>query len=263
MGAAWREVGKEKSKHAFKNVIEMVKEVNAMGMEVCTTLGMLTEEQAKQLKEAGLTAYNHNIDTSREYYPHVITTRSYDDRLNTIENVRKAGVKVCCGGIIGMGEETKDRIGMLHTLANLSEHPESVPINALVPVNGTPMFGKSEIPDVYAMARMISTTRIVLPKTMVRLSAGRMKYSESEQALLFLSGANSIFTGDTLLTTANPEFEKDKAMFDKLGLIGKPAHMDSLPVTHDVIQVESVKGKEKKMNKVVLEEKEEERVATM
>jgi len=225
MGSAWREVG---NKHAFKRVLEMVREINGMGMEVCTTLGMLTPEQAKQLKEAGLTAYNHNLDTSREYYPKVVSTRTYDDRLNTVKNVREAGINVCCGGIIGLGEEDDDRVGLLHTLATLEEHPESVPINALVPVAGTPLGDKLLARGIHPtwddMVRMIAAARIVMPATMVRLSAGRLEFSKEAQALMFMAGANSIFTGDTLLTTPNPEFNEDNAMFEMLGLEGKPPH---------------------------------------
>ncbi|CAM9945498.1 unnamed protein product [Scytosiphon promiscuus] len=226
MGAAWRELGNKKK--AFNNILDMVRQVNGMGMEVCCTLGMLNGEQAKQLKEAGLTAYNHNLDTSREFYPSVITTRrvTYEDRLETISNVREAGISVCCGGILGLGEAENDRVGLLHTLATLEEHPESVPINALVPVDGTPLAdeGRADAPDIWDMGRMIATARVVMPRTMVRLSAGRLSFSESEQAMMFMAGANSIFTGDQLLTTANPEFDADKALFAKLGLNGKPAH---------------------------------------
>ncbi|RQM29780.1 hypothetical protein B5M09_009182 [Aphanomyces astaci] len=225
MGSAWREVGK---KNAFNDVLTMVREVNSMGMEVCCTLGMLTEEQAVQLKEAGLAAYNHNLDTSREHYPNVISTRTYDDRLNTIANVRKAGISVCCGGILGIGEKEHDRVALLHTLATMEEHPESVPVNALVSVVGTPL-ASEDLPPVTAfdMARTIATARILMPKTMVRLSAGRMSFSDAEQGLLFMAGANSIFNGDTLLTTANPAFEKDNALFTDLGLVGKPSHVAS------------------------------------
>lgn len=222
MGSAWREVGK---KNAFKHVLTMVRGVRAMDMEVCCTLGLLTEDQAQQLKEAGLSAYNHNLDTSREHYAKVITTRTYDDRLKTIENVRKAGISVCCGGILGLGEQQHDRVGLLHTLATMEEHPESVPVNALVSVEGTPLFEEHVEPvTAFDMARTIATARIIMPKSMVRLSAGRMSFTEAEQGMLFLAGANSIFNGDTLLTTANPAFEKDQAMFDRMGLTGKPAH---------------------------------------
>jgi biotin synthase len=230
MGAAWRNASSEtdgtQDRKAFERVLGMVREVRGMGMEVCCTLGMLTGEQAVKLKEAGLTAYNHNLDTSREYYPEVISTRSYDDRLETISNVRKAGISVCSGGILGMGEQPSDRVGLLHTLATMEEHPESVPINSLVPVEGTPLkdSGIAKPPTAIEMTRMIATARCVLPGSMVRLSAGRMSFTEAEQALMFLAGANSIFYGDQLLTTSNPETEKDKAMFKSLGLVGKPPH---------------------------------------
>lgn len=214
MGAAWREV---RDNRDFDKVLEMVQGVNELGLEVCCTLGMLTEEQAKKLADAGLYAYNHNLDTSAEYYGNIITTRTYNDRLKTLENVRKAGVTVCCGGIIGLGETHEDRIKMLHTLCTLPEHPESVPINSLVPVKGTPMENNSKT-DVWDMVRMIATARILMPKTMVRLSAGRLELSVAEQALCFLAGANSIFAGEKLLTTPNPAFEEDTAMFDMLGL---------------------------------------------
>ena len=222
MGAAWREV---RDNRDFDKVLEMVKAVNEMGMEVCCTLGMLTEEQAKKLANAGLHAYNHNLDTSGEYYNEIITTRTYNDRLNTLDNVRKAGVTVCCGGIIGLGETHTDRIKMLHTLATLPQHPESVPINALVPVKGTPLENNTTV-DVWDMVRMIATARILMPKTMVRLSAGRLNMSISEQALCFMAGANSIFAGDKLLTTPNPSFNDDMAMFNLLGLKPREAFKD-------------------------------------
>lgn len=228
MGAAWRELGNKKN--AFNHILEMVRGVNGMGLEVCCTLGMLNAEQAKQLKEAGLSAYNHNLDTSPEHYPNVITTRSYEDRLNTIANVRDAGISVCCGGILGLGEEEKDRVGLLHVLATLPEHPESVPINALVAVEGTPLGEEDDIDkvDAFDMARMIATARIVMPRTMVRLSAGRLSFSDAEQYMMFQAGANSIFNGDKLLTTSNPEFDEDQALFQKLGFSGKPAHKGPL-----------------------------------
>ncbi|KAJ9470042.1 Biotin synthase [Diplonema papillatum] len=222
MGTAWRGVGKKK---AFDKVLEMVREVNKLGLESCCTLGLLSGEQAKQLKEAGLTAYNHNLDTSPEHYSNVVTTRTYEDRLQTIANVRKEGISVCCGGILGIDEKESDRIGLIHTLATMPEHPESVPINALVAVKGTPLgdrqIAKGGMVTWIDMVRAISTARVTMPKTMVRLSAGRMDFSESEQALMFYAGANSIFTGDTLLTTPNPEFSKDASMFKTLGLKGK------------------------------------------
>lgn len=231
MGVAWREVG---NKHAFKRVLEAVREINGMGMEVCTTLGMLTAEQARQLKDAGLTAYNHNLDTSPEYYPKVVTTRTYQDRLDTLKNVREAGINVCCGGIIGMGEDDADRVGLIHALATLPEHPESVPINALVPVKGTPIGDALLAADKKTswdeMVRVIATARVVMPRTAVRLSAGRSEFPEAAQAMMFYAGANSIFTGDTLLTTSNPEFERDEAMFRTLGLEGKPAGVTAASV---------------------------------
>jgi biotin synthase len=214
MGAAWREVRDNKD---FDRVLEMVKGVNELGMEVCCTLGMLSEDQAKKLADAGLHAYNHNLDTSPEYYNEIITTRTYNDRLSTLDNVRKAGVTVCCGGIIGLGETHEDRIGMLHTLVTMPKHPDSVPINALVRVKGTPLENNAKI-DTWDMVRMIATARILMPATMVRLSAGRTEMSQAEQALCFMAGANSIFAGDKLLTTPNPSFEEDNLMFELLGL---------------------------------------------
>jgi biotin synthase len=214
MGAAWREV---RNNRDFDKVIEMVKGVNDLGMEVCCTMGMLTEEQAKRLKEAGLYAYNHNLDTSEEHYGKIITTRTFDDRIKTIGNVRKAGISVCSGGIIGMGESHAARIGMLHTLATLPEHPESVPVNALVAVEGTPLENMQRVP-VFDMVRMIATARILMPATMVRLSAGRLDMPVVEQAFCFMAGANSIFAGDKLLTTPNPSFTNDMEMFSLLGL---------------------------------------------
>ena len=217
MGAAWRGPSQVGPKQ-FERVLEM------LGMEVCTTLGMLTEDQAKQLKTAGLSCYNHNVDTSPEYYPKITSSRTYDDRLDTLSKVRKAGLSVCSGGIIGLGESDKDRIGMLHTLATLEEHPESVPINALVAVEGTPL-AKEGIsgPTALEMVRCVATARILMPKSMVRLSAGRMQMNFSEQGLCFLAGANSIFAGDKLLTTPNSNSDEDSSMFELLGLTSKPA----------------------------------------
>ena len=219
MGAAWREV---RDNRDFDRVLDMVKGVNEMGMEVCCTLGMLTADQARKLADAGLYAYNHNLDTSKEHYSEIITTRTYDDRLQTLDNVRKAGVTVCCGGIIGLGETHDDRIKMLHTLATMPEHPESVPINALVPIAGTPLAHNRKV-DIWDMVRMIATARILMPKTMVRLSAGRTDMSIAEQAFCFMAGANSIFAGDKLLTTPNPGFDEDNAMFQLLGLVPRTA----------------------------------------
>jgi biotin synthase len=228
MGAAWRELGNKQN--AFNHILDMVRGVNGMGLEVCCTLGMLSADQAKQLKEAGLTAYNHNLDTSPEHYPNVISTRTYEDRLNTIANVRDAGISVCCGGILGLGEQDADRVGLLHVLATLPEHPESVPINALVAVEGTPLGNDDDLRkvDAFDMARMIATARIVMPRTMVRLSAGRLSFSDAEQFLMFQAGANSIFNGDKLLTTPNPEFDEDQALFERFGFRGKPAHQGPL-----------------------------------
>ncbi|KAK9729784.1 biotin synthase [Basidiobolus ranarum] len=219
MGAAWREVGGKKSN--FKNVLNYVTEIRGMGMEVCCTLGMLDESQAKALKNAGLTAYNHNLDTSREYYSKIITTRTYDERLETIARAREAGISVCSGGIIGLGETEEDRVGLLTTLSTLPAHPESVPVNALLAVKGTPLENQEPV-NVWDMVRMISTARIIMPKSMVRLSAGRVRFSQPEQALCFFAGANSIFTGDKLLTTPNNEFTDDQLMFQTLGLVPKP-----------------------------------------
>ena len=220
MGAAWREV---RDNRDFDRVLEMVSEVNDMGMEVCCTLGMLTYEQAEKLKAAGCFAYNHNIDTSSENYGNIITTRTFDDRLDTLKNVKKAKLSVCCGGIIGLGEKDEDRIDMLYTLSTLNKHPESVPVNALVAVKGTPMENMKRV-SVWEMVRMIATARILMPQAMVRLSAGRNEMSVEEQALCFLAGANSIFAGEKLLTTPNPDVNEDKAMFDLLGLKPREAY---------------------------------------
>ena len=219
LGAAWREV---RNNSDFDTVLKMVRSINDMDMEVCCTLGMLTEEQAQKLADAGLYAYNHNLDSSEDFYKKIITTRKYADRLNTIENVRKAKVTVCSGGIIGMGESAEDRIEMLHTLSSLSLPPESVPINALVPVAGTPL-EKQQLVSIWEMLRMIATTRIVMPKSVVRLSAGRTQMSLEGQALCFLAGANSIFAGDKLLTTPNPAFNEDVEMFKLFGLKSREA----------------------------------------
>ncbi|KAG2224017.1 hypothetical protein INT45_009603 [Circinella minor] len=223
MGAAWRDLAGRKSN--FNKILGYVKAIRGMGMEVCCTLGMLNETQAKQLKEAGLTAYNHNLDTSREFYPKIISTRSYDERLETIGNAQDAGISVCSGGIIGLGEQEEDRVGLLHTLSNLPKHPESVPVNALLAVEGTPL-EKQEPVSVFDMVRMIATARIIMPQSMVRLSAGRVRFSVAEQAMCFMAGANSIFTGDKLLTTPNNEFTDDQKMFQLLGLVPKPPNFE-------------------------------------
>lgn len=214
MGAAWRNV---KDGPEFDQVLEMVRTINKLDMEVCCTLGMLTENQALRLAEAGLYAYNHNLDTSEEYYKEVISTRGYEDRLQTIENVRKTNVTVCSGGIIGMGESVGDRAGMLVALARLNPQPESVPINALVAVEGTPMEDEKPV-EIWEMIRMVATTRIVMPETQVRLSAGRTNMTREGQAMCFFAGANSIFAGDKLLTTPNPDVNEDMKMFQMLGL---------------------------------------------
>lgn len=226
MGAAWREV---RDNRDFDRVIDMVKAVNEMDMEVCCTLGMLTEHQAQRLADAGLYAYNHNLDTSEENYSNIIGTRTYDDRLNTLKNVRKANITVCSGGIIGLGETVEDRCGMLHTLVNLPQHPESVPINALVAVKGTPLENQQPV-EIWEMVRMVATTRIVMPKTVVRLSAGRQQMSLEGQAMCFLAGANSIFTGEKLLTTPNPEFDEDMEMFRIFGLTPKTPFQEGRPL---------------------------------
>ena len=226
MGAAWREV---RDNRDFDNVLEMVKGVSSLGMEVCCTLGMLTDEQARKLKDAGLYAYNHNLDTSEEFYGDVISTRTYGDRLDTLEHVRKAKISVCSGGIIGMGEKEDDRIGMLLTLSTLPEHPESVPVNALVPVEGTPLEDQPKV-SVWEMVRMIATARIIMPKAMVRLSAGRVRMNLEEQALCFMAGANSIFAGDKLLTTPNPGYIKDQEMFQQLQLKPREAYKKEVSI---------------------------------
>ncbi|KAL3335809.1 hypothetical protein AABB24_031836 [Solanum stoloniferum] len=218
MGAAWRDTIGRKTN--MNQIVEYVKEIRDMGMEVCCTLGMLEKQQALELKKAGLTAYNHNLDTSREYYPNIITTRTYDERLETLKHVREAGINVCSGGIIGLGEAEEDRIGLLHTLSILPIHPESVPINALIAVKGTPLEDQKPV-DIWDMIRMISTARITMPGAMVRLSAGRVRFSVPEQALCFLAGANSIFTGEKLLTTPNNDYDADQNMFKLLGLVPK------------------------------------------
>ncbi len=214
MGAAWREA---KDGAQFDRVLEMVRGVKALGMEACCTLGMLTPEQARRLKQAGLTAYNHNLDTSREKYGEIITTRSYEDRLRTLASVREAGIGVCCGGIVGMGESVEDRCELLRTLAAQDPHPESVPINMLVAVHGTPL---ADAPPVgtLAMVRAIATARILMPRAMVRLSAGRQQMTEEAQLLCMLAGANSVFFGEKLLTTGNPAYAEDMALFEAAGI---------------------------------------------
>lgn len=220
MGAAWREV---RDGDAFERVLEMIRGVKALDLEACCTLGMLDADQARRLKEAGLDAYNHNLDSSEAFYERIISTRTYRDRLRTLEHVRGAGISVCCGGIIGMGETEDDRIDLLHTLSSLPEPPESVPINALVAVAGTPLEDQPRV-EIWEMVRAIATARILMPTSMVRLSAGRLHMSEADQALCFLAGANSIFAGEKLLTTPNPEVDRDRSLFARLGIQPRPAH---------------------------------------
>ena len=213
MGAAWR----NPTDKNLDKVIEMIEAVNAMGLETCITLGMLTRAQTQRLKQAGLDYYNHNLDTSPEYYGDIITTRTYDDRLNTLDHVRDAGINVCCGGILGMGETADDRVSLLQQLANLPKHPESVPINMLVQIEGTPLNGVEKI-DTLDFVRTIAVARILMPESWVRLSAGRAGMSDEQQALCFFAGANTIFYGDKLLTTANPDENHDRKLFDRLGI---------------------------------------------
>ena len=216
MGAAWR----NPHERDMPYVLEMVREVKALGLETCMTLGMLNGSQAERLKDAGLDYYNHNLDTSREYYSHIISTRSFDDRLDTLDHVRQAGMKVCSGGIVGLGESRDDRIGLLYELATLVIHPESVPINMLVPIEGTPMADVEKL-DVIEWIRTIAVARLLMPKSYIRLSAGRESLSDSDQALAFMAGANSIFSGEKLLTTPNTPQGRDQQLFAKLGLVAE------------------------------------------
>lgn len=213
MGAAWR----SPTPKGFERILKIISGVKSLGLETCATLGMLSSEQAHQLKQAGLDYYNHNLDTSAEYYDKVITTRTYQDRLDTLSFVRDAGMKVCCGGIVGMGEDQTDRVGLLLTLANLEQHPESVPVNLLVKIEGTPLADTEEL-DIFEFIRCIAVARILMPQSLVRLSAGRQSLSDEAQAMCFLAGANSIFYGERLLTTENPEADVDRLLFDRLGL---------------------------------------------
>lgn len=218
MGAAWR--GVRGGTKRFEQVLDIIRDVSKLGMEVCVTLGQLGPEEAKQLKEAGVTAYNHNVDTSREHYPNIVTTHTYDDRLETIRHAQDAGMSVCCGGILGLGETTEDRLKMIETISEFNPQPESVPINSLMPMPGTPL-GSNKPVDIFDVVRMIAVARIAIPKAKVRLSAGRTLMSEEAQAMCFFAGANSIFYGDKLLTAKNPAVEKDLALIDKLGLSAK------------------------------------------
>jgi biotin synthase len=215
MGAAWRQA---RSGGDFERVLEIVRSVRKLDLEVCCTLGMLTQQQAQQLKEAGLTSYNHNLDTGASFYENVVTTHTFEERLETLRHAREAGISLCCGGILGLGENEEQRIELLQTLSSLDPHPESVPINALVPIEGTPLADQELVP-VWDMMRMIATARIVLPTSMVRLAAGRLQMSTEAQTLCFLAGANSIFAGDRLLTTPNLDEKTDREMFELLGLV--------------------------------------------
>lgn len=237
MGAAWREVGGRK--RGFNRILEMVSEIRGMGMEVCTTLGMLTPEQAKQLKNAGLTAYNHNLDTSREYYGKVVTSRTYDDRLSTLEAVRDAGISVCSGGILGLGEEGADRVGLIWEMSKLPEAPESFPVNALVAIPGTPMENNEPV-SIQTMLRTIATARIVLPTSIIRMAAGRQLFSESEQAMCFLAGANAIFTGHRMLTTPTAGWDEDKAMLARWGLNGMVSFENEAVAAKETQEVDSL-----------------------
>ena len=232
MGAAWR----NPHERDMPYVLDMVREVKALGLETCMTLGMLNASQAERLKGAGLDYYNHNLDTSREYYPNVISTRSFDDRLDTLSHVREAGLKVCSGGIVGLGEETKDRIGLLFELATLPIHPESVPINMLVPMQGTPLAEVEKL-DVTEWIRTIAVARIIMPKSYIRLSAGRESLSDADQALAFMAGANSLFSGEKLLTTPNTAQGKDQQLFQKLGLHAEKAKPQLAELTVDAMAV--------------------------
>jgi len=215
MGAAWRDMrGRQNS---LRNIKEMVSGVRAMGMEVCVTLGMIDAAQARELREAGLTAYNHNLDTSREFYPSVISTRTYDERLATLGHVRDAGINVCSGGILGLGETDQDRIGLLHTAGTLPSHPESFPVNALVPIKGTPLGDRKPV-EFTSMLRTIAAARIVMPATIIRIAAGRKTMTEEQQALCFMAGANAVFTGEKMLTTECNGWDDDAALFERWGL---------------------------------------------
>lgn len=232
MGAAWKgvRVGTQK----FDQVVDIVRDVATLGMEVCVTLGQLGAEEAAILKEAGVTAYNHNIDTSPEHYPNIVSTHTFDDRLSTIRHAQDAGMSVCCGGILGLGETIEDRLKMLEVLSNFNPHPESVPINALMPMKGTPLGGNVQV-DSFSLVRMIAVTRIAIPRAKVRLSAGRTNLSREAQALAFFAGANSIFYGDKLLTAANPQAQEDLALIQALGLTAQQPNPDmSAPEADEV-----------------------------
>lgn len=230
MGAAWR----NPHERDMPYVLEMIREVKSLGLETCMTLGMLNQCQAERLKQAGLDYYNHNLDTSREYYHNIISTRSFDDRLNTLEHIRNSGLKVCSGGIVGLGEQKQDRIGLLYELATLPIHPESVPINMLVPIQGTPLADVEKL-DVIEWIRTIATARIIMPKSYIRLSAGRESLSDSDQAMAFMAGANSIFSGEKLLTTAKSGESRDKKLFSTLGLNIEQPKPSAIELAHDAM----------------------------
>ncbi|ENU30112.1 biotin synthase BioB [Acinetobacter sp. 2JN-4] len=230
MGAAWR----NPHERDMPYVLEMVREVKALGLETCMTLGMLNQSQAERLKDAGLDYYNHNLDTSREYYSHIISTRTFDDRLDTLDHVRQAGMKVCSGGIVGLGESRNDRIGLLHELATMPVHPESVPINMLVPIEGTPLADVEKL-EVTEWIRTIAVARIIMPHSYIRLSAGRESLSDSDQALAFMAGANSLFSGEKLLTTPNAGEGKDQLLFAKLGLTAEKPKPSIAELTVDAM----------------------------
>ncbi len=244
MGAAWRDA---KDGPAFDRVLDMVRGVRELGLEACATLGMLDDEQAKALADAGLTAYNHNLDTSRAYYGEIITTRTYDERLQTISRVVKAGISVCCGGILGMGESIEDRCELIRTLASLDPHPGSVPINALVPVEGTPLSAQPKV-DSLDLVRAIATARIVMPKTQVRLSAGRTELSREAQILCFMAGASSIFYGEKLLTTGNPDVSADRQLLEDAGMQPMQPYASSDPT----VQATKARGPKAKPGAVLL-----------
>lgn len=238
MGAAWRDMRGRKT--SLKNIKEMVSGVREMGMESCVTLGMIDDAQAKELKEAGLTAYNHNLDTSREFYPNVITTRSYDERLKTLEYVREAGINVCSGGILGLGEADSDRVGLLYTMSGLEKHPESFPVNALVPIPGTPLGNRKMVPF-EKLLRTVATARLVLPATVVRLAAGRVSLSEEQQVACFMAGANAVFTGEKMLTTECNGWDEDRAMFERYGFYPMRSFERTGAITAEPVEPEALK----------------------
>ena len=241
MGAAWRDMRGRKTN--LKNIKEMVSGVKDMGMECCVTLGMIDAEQAKELKDAGLTAYNHNVDTSREHYPSVISTRTYDERLETIKNVREAGLNVCTGGILGLGEKAKDHVGLIHTVSTLPAHPESFPVNTLVPIKGTPMEKNAPTPFDSTL-RTIATARMVMPRTIIRLAAGRTTLSEEQQVLCFMAGANAVFTGEKMLTTPCNGWDEDREIFEKWGL--RPMESFEVEALRDLAKAAPLEASESK-----------------